>query len=207
MLLISLVFNILKKSKANQPQHMQKVHSHFGNFAHISVLSPDCVNIHEVTLFRFKNNTNQYPNIPDYESIRDEVVLLFPSPKAEYIENMDFTKVKRLVVVDSTWQTTNQILRDPKFENVRHCKIKPHKTLFWRYQCISEEFVSTVEATYYFVKEYHQAMFKEETQKYDNLLWLFLYIYHKIQESYKSDTNKVYTTRKVGDYIKYNKEQ
>ena len=118
---------------------------------------------------------------------------------------MDVSKIKRLIVVDSTWQTTNQILRDPKFERVRHCKIKPHKTLFWRYQCISEEYVSTIEATYYFVNEYHQALNKQSTDKYDNLLWLFLYFYHKIQQSYISDPTKVYTNRKVGDYIKYNK--
>jgi len=163
---------------------------------HARVIAPDDVTVHE------------FPDFPDYTQTKDEVLLLFPSTKAKFIEDMDITalqKVKKIVVVDSTWQQTKHILKDSKLQGLNCIKLHSHHTLFWRHQSFSEEYLSTIEATYYCIREYHTAISKSYNGEYDNLLFYFCYIYQLIQNYYKSNTQKSYTRQKKEGYIKYDK--
>ncbi|CAG8562791.1 12250_t:CDS:1, partial [Acaulospora colombiana] len=43
---------------------------------------------------------------------------------------------------------------NPELKNIRKVTIKPQKTLFWRYQREDDSYLATIEALYYFLKEY-----------------------------------------------------
>ena len=87
---------------------------------HAAVLCPEQVKIHE------------FPDFPDYNP--DEVFLLFPSKvthclhldllkpnflpnqDAKSIQDIDMSKMKKLIVIDSTWQKAKAILRDARIQ-------------------------------------------------------------------------------------------
>lgn len=60
----------------------------------------------------------------------------------------DVSHIKRLVVVDSTWQQTKQIFRDEKLRGLPCVKLREHKTRFWRYQSKGDDHLATIEGTY-----------------------------------------------------------
>ncbi len=66
----------------------------------------------------------------------DSVVLMFPSENAIEINKMsqeELKKIKRVILIDSTWSQTRYYLRQPVLQNLKHIKIKTEKTIFWRY--------------------------------------------------------------------------
>jgi DTW domain-containing protein YfiP len=60
---------------------------------------------------------------------------------------MDVSTIKKLVVIDSTWQQTKQILRDEKIKGIPCVKLEPQQTKFWRYQDKGDDHLATVEGT------------------------------------------------------------
>jgi DTW domain-containing protein YfiP len=99
---------------------------------HAKILASD-----DVTLYEF-------PEFPDFRQNSREVLLLFPSEvfserfaisiiqDAQFVEDTDFTGVKRLIVIDSTWQQTKKMLKDERLDSLPCVKIRTHKTNFWR---------------------------------------------------------------------------
>ena len=76
--------------------------------------------------------------------------LLFPSPDALSIDQIDPTKpVKKLVVLDCTWAKCGGMLRDPRIKNLPCVKISEYETTFWRYQNKSKTFLATIEGLFY----------------------------------------------------------
>lgn len=67
------------------------------------ILAPECIN-----LYKFPDT------IPQYSS--NDTVILYPSPDAKPIESLDLTKLRRVIVIESTWQKSQSVLRHP---NVR----------------------------------------------------------------------------------------
>ena len=62
---------------------------------------------------------------------------MFPSEDAQEISSMttdDLKKIKRVVLIDSTWSQTKYYLRQDAIKNLKHIKIQTEKTVFWRYQ-------------------------------------------------------------------------
>ena len=88
----------------------------------------------------------------------ESVVLMFPSEHATEISTMskeDLTKIKRVVLIDSTWSQTRYYLRQDTIKNLKHIKINTEKTVFWRYQKGEEDTsLSTIEALYFFFRDY-----------------------------------------------------
>jgi DTW domain-containing protein YfiP len=113
--------------------------------------------------------------------------------------------------VDGTWQQASSLTKfTEELKNIRKVTIKPQKTLFWRYQNKSENYLATIEALYYLLREYYEA-YESNTDnenryngKYDDLLWYYKYFYEFIQATYRNDKDKKhFTSRHRQGYIKY----
>lgn len=92
----------------------------------------------------------------------------------------------RVVFIDSTWNQTNRIYKDERLKGIRCVELKTRTTKFWRHQQDKPEtYLSTIEAIYYFLKDYHQLFLTEEYNgQYDNLLFFFCFMYQKIRGLY-----------------------
>ncbi|RHZ90038.1 hypothetical protein Glove_9g68 [Diversispora epigaea] len=169
-----------------------------------------------------------YSQMPKIEN-PDRVLLLFPSSDSQTLQNIPRSSFDKLLIVDGTWRQASSMAKiDPELKNVRRVVIKSQKTLFWRYQNRDENHLATIEALYYFLKEYYETYeitpeIKNNTNninnnannieenkdyfydgRYDNILWYFKYFYEFIQETYRKQKGKKhFTSRQRAGYIKY----
>lgn len=93
--------------------------------------------------------------------------------------------LKRVVFIDSTWSQTNQIISDERLQELLQVELKTRKTCFWRHQKGKPDtFLSTIEAIYYFLVDYHSDMLKEKYKgQYDNLLFFYSFMYRLIKNA------------------------
>ncbi|CAO2578992.1 tRNA-uridine aminocarboxypropyltransferase 1 [Lemmus lemmus] len=93
--------------------------------------------------------------------------------------------LKRVVFIDSTWSQTNQITSDERLRELLQVELKTRKTCFWRHQKGKPDtFLSTIEAIYYFLVDYHSDMLKEKYKgQYDNLLFFYSFMYRLIKNA------------------------
>ncbi|KAF9934258.1 DTW domain-containing protein 1 [Linnemannia zychae] len=111
---------------------------------HAKILAPDDVEVYA------------WKEMPKYENV-DRLLLLFPSPGAKKLSEIDPTSFDKLVVIDGTWeQATKMSKSDSPLLRMKRVTIAPHDTLFWRHQKKSSEHLATIEAIYYFLREYHE---------------------------------------------------
>ncbi len=180
-----------------------------------STISPD-IHIHE------------WPGFPEGIDL-SSTALLYPSPTAKCLDELapeDFAKIKTVLFVDSTWQQSKAISRDPRLHQAIHIRIKQQISLFWRFQNNDPTYLATVEAIYFFLKEYVQAK-NAPTHSYngevDDLLHYYVNQYITVQSNYSGSTTtsaasttaggaeekpsttgaeeKQFTTRHFADYI------
>lgn len=87
--------------------------------------------------------------------------------------------LERVVVIDSTWNQTNKIVTDERLQALPRVELRTRKTCFWRHQKGKpESYLSTIEAIYYFLKDYHeQCLVQEYSGEYDNLLFFYAYLH------------------------------
>jgi hypothetical protein len=155
---------------------------------HAKLLAPTSVNIFE------------YPNFPDYNT--EEVLLLYPTEDAIAVNDMDIEtakRIKRVVFVDSQWHAAHRILRHERLMKLTCVKFTAYKTFFWRYQQCGDECLATIEAIYYFFKEYHKRVCGTYNGEYDNLLFFFSFFYNLIQDKYKKEAKPF---PRIQNYIK-----
>ncbi|RUS12651.1 DTW domain-containing protein, partial [Endogone sp. FLAS-F59071] len=98
-----------------------------------------------------------YPwnKVPEYAD-PDNVLLLFVGKDAKTLSQIPKGSFSKLVVVDGTWaQATKMVRETPQLARMRHVTIAPRKTLFWRFQNKDEHHLATIEAIYYFFREYY----------------------------------------------------
>lgn len=190
---------------------------------HAKLLAPDFVNIytypcipeyeekdHEVALVfpgpksisikdisfhlqkRIHNNVRSKNDDPDK-----------PSIKRKKIEEQDLndskckvTTLKKIIFIDSTWNQTNKIFTDERLQGLLQVELKTRKTCFWRHQKGKPDtFLSTIEAIYYFLVDYHTDILKEKYKgQYDNLLFFYSFMYQLIKSAKCSGDKK---TRKL----------
>ncbi|CAG0904074.1 unnamed protein product [Darwinula stevensoni] len=147
-----------------------------------------------------------YPTFPDYP-LDGRTFVLFPSassqPLSELLEkarptvssecdNAPILPFDRLIFIDSTWNQTKRIINDERIARLPMLKITEVQTVFWRYQHGKPStHLSTIEAIYYTMKEIHNIHFPPYTGEYDNLLFFFKFLYHKIHGIY-GDALKAY---------------
>ncbi|KAI8075851.1 DTW domain-containing protein [Gilbertella persicaria] len=160
---------------------------------HAKVLAVDDVNIYN------------WKKMPQY-SQPERVLMLFPGPDAKKLSEIPRNSFDHMIVIDGTWKQANKIVRDtPLLQKVQKVTIEPRSTFFWRYQEISINYLSTIEAIYYLYVEYAQAYEEGDYDgKYDNLMFYYKYMYDLIQYSYLKGEKKgkEYCWRHKSNYIK-----
>ena len=91
------------------------------------ILAPDHVEIrHDMEIAPLRGPDEAY----------DEVVLLFPSDDARDVGTMghdELKLIKRVVLIDCTWNQTKHFLRQANVMSLKKVKIQTEKTAFWRY--------------------------------------------------------------------------
>lgn len=105
---------------------------------------------------------------------------------------------ERAVFIDCTWNQTKNIIQDERLKDLRRIQIDNYQTQFWRCQeGLPLSCLSTIEAIYYFVREYHEEVLGETyMNEYDNLLFFFVHFYKKIREKYQGkDLPKAYSRK------------
>ena len=122
---------------------------------------------------------------------------MFPSDDATEITTMtkeELSRIKKVVLIDSTWSQTRYYLRQPNITKLKMIKIKTEKTVFWRYQKGEEDTsLSTIEALYFFFRDYEATLnysgnysrYYKEGGKWDNLLWYYAWNFKLIQNCYR----------------------
>ncbi|KAM9481867.1 tRNA-uridine aminocarboxypropyltransferase 1 isoform 2-T2 [Clarias gariepinus] len=94
-------------------------------------------------------------------------------------------KLKRVVFIDSTWNQTTKIITDERLQDLPRVELKSRKTCFWRHQRGSPDtYLSTIEALYYFLKDFHvQCLGREYSGEYDNLLFFYSFLHKLIRKA------------------------
>ena len=90
-----------------------------------------------------------FPDIPQLDE--EGTYLLFPSPTAMSIDQIDPAKpVKNIVVLECTWSKCGGMLQDKRIKKLPCIKISDYETTFWRYQFKSKSFLATIEGFLFF---------------------------------------------------------
>ncbi|WAR05648.1 DTWD1-like protein [Mya arenaria] len=99
--------------------------------------------------------------------------------------------IERVVFIDSTWNQCKSICNDERLKGLQCVELKSEKTKFWRHQKNNPAtYLSTIEAIYYFMREFHQQFVDQAyTAQYDNLLFFFNFMYKKIRNLYDGGDN------------------
>ena len=124
----------------------------------------------------------------------------------------ELRKIKKVVLIDSTWSQTRYYLRQPCMQKLKTIKIQTEKTVFWRYQKgEADTSLSTIEALYFFFRDYETTLnCKKDYEIYyknggiwDNLMYFYAHNFQVIQECYKSGKAKDQPFRRIPGYVKY----
>lgn len=166
---------------------------------HAKLLAPESV---EIVPFEPQESAREVlPLAIDEKSM----LLLFPSPEARSVSEVNWAHISRLVVIDGTWQQAKSMVASLREKLPMQCvRLQDtHETLFWRYQSIGPHCLSTIEAIYYFYRELEEALGAPQDPQLDNLLWFFSHQYELIQEDYRRNPERHYTARHRPDYIRH----
>ena len=82
--------------------------------------------------------------------------------------------------------------------------IQSHETVFWRYQHLGKSNLATIEAIYYFYREWYDAFKLPYLGQVDDLLYFYCYQYKKIQKYY-NDRPEIRFVH-IDNYIQYEKK-
>ncbi|XP_020895088.1 DTW domain-containing protein 1 [Exaiptasia diaphana] len=154
---------------------------------HAAILAPDNVTIHH------------FPTIPQFKS-KEKVILVYPSETALSLGDLekktssnDCTHFDHVIFIDSTWDQTHSIISDPRLADIQRVKLENATTYFWRPQRKPSTCLATIEAVYYFFKEYQKYIMKSDYDgQFDNLLYFFVFQYLLIkQKKRKSKRQKL----------------
>lgn len=79
-----------------------------------------------------------------------------------------------------------QCNRFPILSDLTRIELKSQLTKFWRHQKDKPDtYLATIEAIYYFFREFHSTFISSDYDGcYDNLLFLFAFMYNKIKGFY-----------------------
>ncbi|KAI9199287.1 DTW domain-containing protein [Polychytrium aggregatum] len=141
------------------------------------------------------------------------VLLLYPSWDSVTLDQVEPGSFDKLVVIDGTWKQSRNMANVLSGCGFRPVRIAARKTLFWRYQPHDDFHLATIEAIYYFYRDYYSA-FLESTAgpydgRYDNLLFYFKVNFDVIQSYYRRNPERNFTSRKLGHdrYINYGSDE
>ncbi|EHH27309.1 tRNA-uridine aminocarboxypropyltransferase 1 [Macaca thibetana thibetana] len=148
---------------------------------------PQSISIKDISFHlqkRIQNNVrgkNDDPDKPSFKRKRTE--------EQQFCDLNDSkckgTPLKKIIFIDSTWNQTNKIFTDERLQGLLQVELKTRKTCFWRHQKGKPDtFLSTIEAIYYFLVDYHTDILKEKYRgQYDNLLFFYSFMYQLIKNA------------------------
>lgn len=128
------------------------------------------------------------------KSERIEVAAVNPpsgTPDEERGSESRALPLQRVVFIDSTWNQTNKISTDERLQDLLQVELKTRKTCFWRHQKGKPDtYLATIEAIYYFLKDFHEhCLAQEYNGEYDNLLFFYSYL-HSLVNKAKTSAEK-----------------
>ncbi len=138
----------------------------------------------------------------------EECAILFPDETAQEASAVDWQRIRRLVVLDGTWQQAKGMARSPVLARITN-RVKldeANRTLFWRYQQMGPHCLSTIEAIYHLMVAIGAPA--AGARQLDNLLYYFSFFYHLIQDEYRRPAGaegaakRPFTSRHSGGYIR-----
>ncbi|XP_071345205.1 tRNA-uridine aminocarboxypropyltransferase 1 isoform X2 [Trachinotus anak] len=93
--------------------------------------------------------------------------------------------LQSVVFIDSTWNQTNKISTDERLQDLLQVELKMRKTCFWRHQKGKPDtYLATIEAIYYFLKDFHEHYLSQEYNgEYDNLLFFYSYLHSVVNKA------------------------
>ncbi|AWP01374.1 putative DTW domain-containing protein 1 isoform 5 [Scophthalmus maximus] len=93
--------------------------------------------------------------------------------------------LQRVVFIDSTWNQTNKISTDERLQDLLQVELRTRKTCFWRHQKGKpDSYLSTIEAIYYFLKDFHEhCLAQEYNGEYDNILFFYSYLHSVVNKA------------------------
>ncbi|XP_067667818.1 tRNA-uridine aminocarboxypropyltransferase 1-like [Haliotis asinina] len=91
----------------------------------------------------------------------------------------------RVVFIDSTWNQTFRISQDERLNGLQKVELRCRTTNFWRnHHGNPKTYLSTIEAIYYFMCEYHELFLSTKYEgQYDNLLFFFACLHEKVNSA------------------------
>jgi DTW domain-containing protein YfiP len=121
------------------------------------------------------------------------------------VRDLPIDSYDTLAVIDGTWKQAKSMARRMKDKGFRHVRIDSYETMFWRYQSLNRTYLATIEAIYYFFKEYAIAQDQQYDGRYDNLLFYFKLKWQIIQKHYNINRDRKFTAKHAlaNSYIKY----
>ncbi|XP_053129033.1 tRNA-uridine aminocarboxypropyltransferase 1 [Hemicordylus capensis] len=154
---------------------------------------PNSVSVKDIP-FSLQNKSKKYVICDEEEGPLPEPALKCAKLKAGNDSSLDehslhsrskSAVLKKIVFIDSTWNQTNKIITDERLQGLLQIELKSRKTCFWRHQKGKPDtYLSTIEAIYYFLVEYHKELLKEKYEgQYDNLLFFFSFMYKLIRNA------------------------
>ncbi|KAI7906654.1 DTW domain-containing protein [Cokeromyces recurvatus] len=146
-----------------------------------------------------------WPDVPQFEQ-PERTLLLFPGPGAKQLKDIPRDSFDKVVVIDGTWIQARQIANNtPILKKMQCVTIAPRQTHFWRFQNVNDEHLATIEAIYYFYREFSET-FEDSSYdgRYDNLMFYYKFFYQLIQTTYRKNKSVKFNHRhQQKDYIKY----
>lgn len=152
---------------------------------HAKLLAPD-----RVTLYSYPDELNSFE-----KAFNDETsLLLFPSDRSISIEEVNWSKIERLIVLDGTWNQVHGMTLHPYLQKVSYVRIEHAETLFWRSngrgRSDRPNLLATIEAIYHFFRQHATTTKGSYEGQYDNLLFLFVHTYNKVRQNMSSRFEK-----------------
>ncbi|XP_015378127.1 PREDICTED: DTW domain-containing protein 1-like, partial [Diuraphis noxia] len=116
--------------------------------------------------------------------------------REEHKKNNNSSKfMTHALFIDSTWNQSNGILKDPIISGLPCIKLNIRLSQFWRHQKGSPRwFLATIEAIHQLLVEFTETDIEanEPPENYDNMLFFFRFMYEKIHQLYEHDKLKSY---------------
>ncbi len=127
-----------------------------------------------------------YPDIEDISSFpAQSSCVLFPSKDAKRIQAYEpefVEKLQHLIIIDCTWNQTKKILQHPLIKTLPKVIIEAKETTFWRYQEVGKANLATVEALYYFLRDYAETRQDGDYDgRFDDILYFYAFKYSQLQ--------------------------
>jgi DTW domain-containing protein YfiP len=152
---------------------------------HVSELDSKSTALHAKLLAQDHVTLYSYPHqFPEH--VLEDAIMLFPNSRSISMDKVNWSKMRRVVVLDGTWSQVKGMNLHPVLQKLPCIRLEEVETLFWRSNGRRKEerpdFLATIEAIYHFFCQYARVTTGIYDGQYDNLLLLFVYNYLKIRQ-------------------------